>query len=69
MQQLLLHSMDLEYNLKMTFKSNGLQACEGDKTLYLIDLCKCGQLQIKKILISTTEILWSAAFTVSTYRT
>lgn len=48
MQQLLQHSMDLEYNMKMSFKFNGLQACEGDKTLYLIDLCKCGQLQIKK---------------------
>lgn len=48
MQQLSETTMDLEYCLKMSFKSKGLKACGGEKTLYLIVLCKCGQLQIEK---------------------
>lgn len=56
MQQLLQTAMGLEYCLKMSFKSKGLQACRGEKPLCLIALCKCGQLQIEKSSLALLKL-------------
>lgn len=56
MQRLSETVTDLEHCLKMSFKSKGLQACRGEKPLYWIAFCKCGQLQTEKSSLARLKL-------------